>query len=172
MLSLFLAGWARKHPPAAFFTAALIYLSLAAGAAVATAAVASAFICCCCWGGCFFAVATALLVSKGVSIVVGTANASVSVVIASVTAASHLPVSTATADGTEPPGLRRSLRFSTHADVLFSWLPPLRVIWALAAPSTDTEGLAHRRSWLMTGRWTRRLLRRHMFRERVLPNHQ
>jgi hypothetical protein len=44
-------------------------------------------------------VATALLVSKGVSIVVGTANASVSVVVASVTAASHFPVSTAAAVG-------------------------------------------------------------------------
>ncbi len=106
--------------------------------------------------------ATALLVSRGVWIVVGAENASVSVAVASVTAASHLPVATAAADRMEPPGLRRSLRFSTHADVLFSWLPPLHVIWALAAPATDrglaaklaqnTEGFAHQRSWLMTGR--------------------
>ncbi len=88
---------------------------MAAVAATAALAVAAAV-------AAVFVVGAALLESEYVTIPAGTANASTSAVISvadAVAAAFRLLAAAADADRAKPPGLRRILRFSAHADILF-----------------------------------------------------
>ncbi len=116
-------GWARNTPPqtpppTAILTVTLVFLCLVAVAAVAvTAALAVAAAV-----AADFVLGAALLESADVTMAAGTANASTSAVISvadAVAAAFRLLAAAADADRAKPPRLRRILRFSAHADILF-----------------------------------------------------